>query len=189
MEWIVSESHFFLVKPHSWVRKLLNWIGHAQITELLFWAWLLTSGVIRLFFRLIHLLMCVQVLVCPALCANCCDHRDLAHFSVTDTDENAKTCDCCRSCSRGEINKEEGNKSNPPCEPTTCSDCFCSGALPPSGDYADLFDTMFLFSALPVDWKAIETDLNQVRPTSDRAADGCELFGRGLLRAHSRLLI
>lgn len=72
-----------------------------------------------MFTRFIHLLMCLTVLVCPAMGGACC-------ADVGDSSVEIGGCEhhCCCDA--------EGEQSpvTPGC-PEHCHDCFCAGALPP----------------------------------------------------------
>lgn len=79
-----------------------------------------------MFHHLLHLLICVNVLVCPAMGGQCCSSTDdLGHVAVSVSG----CCDCC--CADDAEHAEQKAPLSPPCS-DRCHDCFCAGALPPA---------------------------------------------------------
>lgn len=137
--------------------------------------------------RLLALLMCCQVLVCPALCSGCC-----ASIDECRQGPSRDFCDCCSSVGSGS-NKD--SQSNVPCQPGPCDptsencNCFCGGKVAPQADEHLILDVPFCAF---VDWFQPESILGS-QSKSQLCRFNCEsdatLFGRRLLRAHCLLLI
>jgi len=72
-----------------------------------------------MFTRLIHLLMCLTVLVCPAMCGACCGTGNESVVTVGGCENHC----CCH------VQHEQAPVA-PEC-PGPCHDCFCAGALAP----------------------------------------------------------
>ncbi len=137
--------------------------------------------------RLMAILMCCQVLVCPVLCIDCCASNDDQGRVQT-----ADRCDCCSSaCSRS----NRDNQPNVPCQPSPCDptsescNCFCGGAVAPHADELLIFDAICLayvdcFLSEPNLVSQSKSQLFQFNCECD-----AKLSGRGLLRAHCVLLI
>lgn len=76
--------------------------------------------------RLLHLLICLTVLVCPAMGGQCCGGAD----DIQIVDSAVSGCgDCC--CHDDAGDQQDEAPISPPC-PNQCQDCFCAGALPPA---------------------------------------------------------
>ncbi len=80
-----------------------------------------------MYFRFIHLLMVVTVLVCPALGGRCCG---VAETTEWIQDDDACGHGCCHE-------QAESDAPLPLSCPDPCHDCFCAGALPPGPTVAD----------------------------------------------------
>lgn len=137
--------------------------------------------------RLLALMMCCQVLVCPALCIDCC-----ASIDVCSQVQSADSCDCCSStCSESGKDKQSNAPCQPgPCDPTSEScNCFCGGAVAPQADELFIVDaSCWAFD----DWFLSVPNLgSQLKLQLFKFNRECEakLYGRGLLRAHCVLLI
>lgn len=137
--------------------------------------------------RLLALLMCCQVLVCPALCIDCC--------TSIDDYRQGQSVDCCDCCSSVCFGSNKDSQSNVPCQPGPCDptsercNCFCGGKVAPQADEILTVDAPF---CPLVGWFQPESILVS-KSKSQLCRVNCEcdatLFGRGLLRAHCLLLI
>lgn len=134
------------------------------------------------------MLMCIQVLICPVLCADGCGRHDLAQSSVTQAKASPKTCRCCPN-KELDAEHDRGGDSRQPCDHSTCGNCFCSGALPLADGISELLTSMIFVTALPVDRQHLTRGDCQVPSRIEHLSDFTELYGRGLLRAHCILLI
>ncbi|MDX1926547.1 MAG: hypothetical protein SFV81_08515 [Pirellulaceae bacterium] len=131
--------------------------------------------------RLLAILMCCQVLFCPALCVDCCASHSVCKH------EQSEICDCC-SGSESSIPGEQ-NQPGAPCDP--CSDscnCFCGGAFTPQADEISAVDVIGqVVVPFDVPWQLaphVSIDCHENRREKFK-----KLFGRGLLRAYCVLLI
>jgi hypothetical protein len=138
--------------------------------------------------RLLALLMCCQVLVCPALCmTKCTPSVDQTGFKAVD--HSSSSCQCfphatqdCSEAPRGP------NPENPVDENSDCPDCFCSGSLVISKDtVADI--ELDEFNGVFVIGMEAEHTGNSFDPIDTLADSSRSLFGRGLLRRYCVLLI
>ena len=132
--------------------------------------------------RLIALLMCCQVLVCPALCIDFGQSHQVDCSAIASA-ESSVFCDCC-SRTNG------SDDSDAPCDP--CSDgcgCFCGGALPPDADALEVSFTSFLKLTIPFESRFWSLSCDFLLPPFDGQPNDAKIFGRALLRAHSILLI
>ena len=132
--------------------------------------------------RLIALLMCCQVLVCPALCIDVGQSHQV-DCSDAGSAETSVFCDCCSRTN-------SSDDSDAPCDP--CSDgcgCFCGGALPPDADALEVSFTSFLKLTIPFESRFWNLSCDFVLPPFDVQPDDAKIFGRALLRAHCILLI
>ena len=78
-----------------------------------------------LFRRVAHLLMCLPVLLCPAMGGSCCGST-----SVETVAADVDTCQHC--CCTGKADHPQQPSPVAPEGPNQCRDCFCAGALPPA---------------------------------------------------------
>jgi len=125
--------------------------------------------------RLIHLLMCLTVLLCPALGGTCCG---IADGSVTDTDGCEDRC-CCDS-------EHEEAPAAPDC-PEPCHDCFCAGALPPGfGPLAEVTGALSVSAVAPAENLADATSSQRLEFAS---RDESPPHGRALLTSYCQLLL
>ena len=98
--------------------------------------------------RVLHLLICLTVLVCPATGGQCCgDASDLDSATVVVTEHHG--CEC-------EHGSEESGTNSPasPSCPHQCHDCFCAGALPPAFETSmpELdFDCVISYLVVPIE--------------------------------------
>ncbi len=129
----------------------------------------------RMFTKLNHLLMCLTVLVCPAMGGACC-------ADVGDSSVELGGCEhhCCCDAER------EQAPVAPDC-PEPCHDCFCAGALPPgfnaSVELTDMVDTLAIVAV---------NDLaaTSVTPRLEFASrDESPPHGRTLLTTYCRFLL
>ena len=139
------------------------------------WFISLASFLASMFTHFIHLLMCLTVLVCPAMGGACC-------ADVGDASAEIGGCEhhCCCDA--------EGEQAPvaPDC-PEPCHDCFCAGALPPG------FGASVELSAM-VDLTAIVSanDLAVTSGPSRRefaSRDESPPHGRTLLTSYCRFLL
>lgn len=140
------------------------------------------------FYRLLSLLMCVQVLVCPALCVAKCAHKSTANVSQSNSTEVVVKCDCCTNSMQNNGEPAESRRPGPSKNSSDCPDCFCSGSLVLGKDsVADVeFDVV---SSL---MHSLAMDLFTLHPSciaANQENSSPPLFGRELLRKYCELLI
>ena len=143
-----------------------------------------------MFHRLIHLLMCLTVLVCPAMGGQCCGGAE-------DLETAAPAVDACQHCSCGDA--AESTKQPSPVVPQypdqcpiPCHDCFCAGALPPAFETPDPQIDCAAF----VGFILVSLDTPMPAGLDRGLADGSELgvgfrppSGRALLTSYCTLLL
>lgn len=134
--------------------------------------------------RFLTLLMCFQVLICPALCIDFCQEHT-SGIAGTLNIESISTCDCC---SFGD--SQEKGDSDAPCDPCSKScNCFCGGALPPDLDLADLSDIFVGLEFASFESRFVVLGIDEVLSCAESRTDQASISGRALLRAYCILLI
>jgi hypothetical protein len=133
--------------------------------------------------RIIAILMCLQVLVCPVLCNDFCDFHE-QFGSAPSQLEVPPACHCCDS------GTSEGGGSDAPCDPSSeCCNCFCGGALVSETDsICDLHDFVVLDFAVNESYTSSMGQADCAKP-ADHLTDRALVFGRAILRAYSILQI
>ncbi len=128
-----------------------------------------------MFTRVMHLLMCLIVLACPATGGACCGVTD-GSFAAIDSCEHQCCCDC------------EGEKAPavPDC-PEPCHDCFCAGALPPGFNSGDELQSPSQIAA--VDLIEDLGDAVNTQRLEFAFRDESPPHGRTLLTFYCRLLL
>ena len=125
-----------------------------------------------MFTRLIHLLMCLTVLVCPAMDGTCCVDVDNSSVEIGGCEHH-----CCCGAEREQA---------PDC-PEPCHDCFCAGALPPgfnaSVELAGMVDTLAIVA---VDDLAATSATQRLEFASRVESPP---YGRMLLTSYCRFLL
>ena len=126
-----------------------------------------------MFARLVHLLMCLTVLGCPAMGGACCGVADGSGVAV---DECQDRC-CCNT-------KQNEAPMAPDC-PEPCHDCFCAGALPPGFGATVEFDVAAdILAVVPI------VDLASSTQRLEFASrDESPPHGRMLLMSYCRFLL
>ena len=139
--------------------------------------------------KLLVLLLCCQVLVCPALCMLKC-----AYMATPPCSQKAESaCHCCgpqgsHNNNRSDDSLEKSDSPNRPTQPTDCPDCFCSGSLVIGKEVtADLDFNPISHALSSVDYSDISQSL--LVPSLDRTSSPRLLYGRVLLRKYCVLLI
>ena len=140
--------------------------------------------------KLLVLLMCCQVLMCPALCVAKC-----AHAAVAPCSQKAESaCPCCGQQGSTDNNRcedspeEKGDSPNRPTQPEDCPDCFCSGTLVIGKEVATDLDFSPISHALAtVEYSDIAQSL--LIPVLDRTSSPRLIYGRFLLCTYGVLLI
>ena len=128
-----------------------------------------------MFTRLIHLVMCLTVLVCPAMGGVCCGVPDVLVEAVDG---------CEAHCSCGA--EHEQAPMVPDC-PEPCQDCFCAGALPPGFGASVELDGMADIPVLaPFEHLAAPIGTHRLGSASQ---DESPPHGRMLLTSYCRFLL
>lgn len=134
--------------------------------------------------RVLSLLMCCQVMVCPALCIDFGASQWGCSFG-----ESTGSCDCLSvacSCLPG-----DNEPSDAPCDPCSdCCSCFCGGAIAPQVEEFSIVSDSSWTSAVSFDSE--RTLFAQA--SSQSIGNECQshdsvLSGRELLLAYCILLI
>ncbi|WP_146520394.1 hypothetical protein [Stieleria varia] len=134
-----------------------------------------------MFQHLLHLLICITVLVCPATGGRCCGGADDSQLATTVSD-----CDDC--CCHEKTDDSRNDAPVSPSCPDECHDCFCAGALPPAFEtpmpQLD-FDAFFVVSMDA----AVSPSANKVSRTDDFPDSFKPPSGRALLTSYCTLLL
>ena len=140
--------------------------------------------------KLLILLMCCQVLVCPALCFAKCANVAASKCSQ----QTVSACHCCGPQGSTDNNRcddsplKKNDSPNRPSQPTDCPDCFCSGTLVIGKEVSADLDFNPISHALSnVEYSDISQSL--LAPSLDRTSSLRLLYGRVLLRNYCVLLI
>jgi hypothetical protein len=135
-----------------------------------------------LFSRLIALLMCCQVLVCPALCGS---KHDSVAKDLESPYATIPSCPCCADhCSRPDDRQESRPDPVTPCDPP---DCFCTGALILVKDISSEVELRELLIST-IDVMELESrGPREVAPVTYSTSPF--LYGRALLRQYCVLLV
>ena len=99
-----------------------------------------------MFRTILHTMLSLLVLACPATGGLCCG--DTGCESAIETTCAIASDSCCGCC-----HSEHGDDSLPRQAPDNCHDCFCSGALPPgpnAGAVLTDFSKEFLSASVDV---------------------------------------
>lgn len=140
------------------------------------------------FFRLLSLLMCVQVLVCPALCVAKCAHKSTANVSQSKSAEVVAKCDCCSKSMPTNGEPSDSKRPGPTKDSSDCPDCFCSGSLVLGKDSVADIEFDVVSSVV----HSLAMDLFIQQPSciaANQENSSPPLFGRELLRRYCELLI
>ena len=135
--------------------------------------------------RLLHLLICVTVLVCPAMGGQCCSVADGSEIATSIV----RVCDDC--CCHDEADDSRNEAPALPSCPNQCQDCFCAGALPPAFEtpmpQLD-FDDLVAFVVVSMD---VPPSLSVDRASGHRDFYGGSKpsSGRALLTSYCTLLL
>ncbi|TWT64365.1 hypothetical protein [Rubinisphaera italica] len=128
-----------------------------------------------MFTQLIHLLMCITVLVCPAMGGACCG---FAGSSAATIEECESHC-CCDT-------EHEESPVAPGC-PEPCQDCFCAGALPPGfGASVELAGAVDVLGVAPISDLVAATSTQRLEFA---LRDESPPHGRALLTSYCRFLL
>ncbi|MEM8669273.1 MAG: hypothetical protein AAGG48_17250 [Planctomycetota bacterium] len=128
-----------------------------------------------MFTRLIHLLMCLTVLVCPAMGGACCGVTEGPVAAVDGCEHH-----CCCDAEHGE------SPVAPEC-PEPCHDCFCAGALPPGfGASVELAGAVDVSAVASIEVFAVAISTQRLAFAS---RDESPPHGRMLLTSYCRFLL
>lgn len=135
--------------------------------------------------KILSLLMCCQVLVCPALCGLKCAPIAIEVSEISASTVDIVQCHCCPI--KNSCNGDQSNSQIPQLPCSDCPDCFCSGSLLVGKETVGEID----FGV--VKCSAVETALmlprTQVTSNREWYASPPSAFGRSLLRKNCLLLI
>ena len=138
--------------------------------------------------RFLVLLMCVQVLVCPALCVAKCSHTIASASIVACSTEASSGCGCCSHDAPKDQPPIDSDQPQTPCDSSDCPDCFCTGSLVVAKESVAQIDfaQVGLYEVFQgcCDLVGLQAD------ATSRAFDiSRPLYGRALLRTYCVLLI
>lgn len=137
-----------------------------------------------LFQRLLHLLMCLTVLVCPAMGGQCCGGAD----DLQTATSTVSGCDGC--CCHDDADDSRSEAPVSPC-PNECHDCFCEGALPPTLERPTEqlnFDALVAFVVVSMDAPP-SLSVDQALGHRDFYGGSKPPSGRALLTSYCTLLL
>ena len=133
--------------------------------------------------NLLAILMCLQVLVCPALCIDVCQLHEQANGPSSHL-EGSLQCHCCGSDASPE------NESNAPCDPSSeCCNCFCGGAVVSETDSVYLPIHFAVSDVATIAQCAFTTEHTDCVQPAEHVADGALIFGSAILCAYCVLQI
>lgn len=141
---------------------------------------------LALFRRLLRLLICTTLLVCPATGGQCCGDVDV----FQDAPASVSGCgDCC--CEHQTAPSGSDTPISPPC-PNQCHDCICAGALPPAFETPmpqTNIDGLVAYVVPSMD-ESVQSPVDSSLCHGNNGPDGFKpRSGRALLTAYCTLLL
>ena len=138
--------------------------------------------------RLLNLLMCFQVLICPALCLAKCAHSVSAVGGFNSSKGTAPTCKCCPHEISKSDQTQDPTRPKKPSDSSDCPDCFCSGSLVIVKDSVAEIDFEHV-GIVFVDFAITELAQSSIDAPVCSFDSSRPLYGRDLLRKYCVLLI
>ena len=138
--------------------------------------------------RFLSLLMCFQVLICPALCMAKCAHPVSAVGGLGGSQGTEKTCKCCPHEKSESDQTQDPTRPKQPSDSSDCPDCFCSGSLVIVKDSVAEIDFEHV-GIVFVDFAITELAQSSIDAPVCSFNLTRSLYGRDLLRKYCVLLI
>ncbi len=138
--------------------------------------------------RFLTLLMCFQVLICPALCMAKCAHSVSAVDGLGYSQGTEMTCKCCLHEQSNSEQTQDSKRQKQPSDSSDCPDCFCSGSLVIEKDSVAEIDFEHV-GIVFVDFAIFELAQSSINAPVCTFDSSRSLYGRDLLHAYCILLI